>query len=140
MVGAFLREHRRTGARRHAERVLAEVELDHRADVRASELTLAERKRLEVARALATRPELLLLDEVMAGLNATEVGQAIELIRRLNRGGLTVLLIEHNLKVVRALAQRVLVLDHGAPIAEGSPDEVLANPQVVTAYLGRTRT
>ena len=81
---------------------------------------MSERRRLEVARALALEPELILLDEVMAGLNATEVGQVIDLIHRLNARGMTFLVIEHNLKVVRAFSQRVIVLDHGAKIAEGN--------------------
>lgn len=137
MVGAFAKNRQRNLARDRAFAVLDLVELGHRASVFAANLTLAERKRLEVARALAGEPAVLLLDEVMAGLNPVETDRAVEIIRRLNHEGLTVLLIEHNLKVVRALARHVLVLDHGAPIAEGEPDTVLEEPAVVAAYLGR---
>lgn len=136
MIGGFCTERRRRDARRLALATLERVELGHRADVLASELTLAERKRLEVARAVAGGPRVLLLDEVMAGLNPVETDRAVEMIRRLNREGLAVLLIEHNLKVVRALARHVVVLDHGAQIAEGTPDQVLDDPVVVEAYLG----
>jgi branched-chain amino acid transport system ATP-binding protein len=136
MVGAYAKYRRRRPSLERAQVVLERVGLAPRADVLATSLTLAERKRLEVARALAGEPDILLLDEVMAGLNPAETDRAVEMIRGLNDDGLTILLIEHNLKVVRALAQRVLVLDHGAPIAHGAPDEVLANPEVVAAYLG----
>jgi branched-chain amino acid transport system ATP-binding protein len=118
---------------------LDEVGLGARADVLASELTLSERRRLEVGRALALEPKMILLDEVMAGLNPTETGRQIELVRRLNARGITFLVIEHNLKVVRAFSDRVVVLDHGAKIAEGSAEDVLADPAVVTAYLGNRR-
>jgi branched-chain amino acid transport system ATP-binding protein len=139
MVGAFAAHRGRRAAERRAQAVLEELELSHRADALASGLSLPERKRLEMARALAGDPVVLLLDEVMAGLNAVESERAVEIVRRLNRTGLTVLLIEHDLKVVRALAERVLVLDHGAPIAEGPPERVLEHPDVVAAYLGVKR-
>jgi branched-chain amino acid transport system ATP-binding protein len=136
MVGAFGRHRSRRRAERRAMEVLDLLGFADRAGKRASELTLAERKRLEIARALAGEPRVLLLDEVMAGLNPTEAGEAVEVIRRVNGEGVAVLLIEHNLKVVRALAERVVVLDHGARIAEGATDEVLEDPRVVEAYLG----
>jgi branched-chain amino acid transport system ATP-binding protein len=137
MVGAFLRHHGHDAAYRRASEVLDEVGLAGRAEVPAAELTLSERRRLEVARALALDPELILLDEVMAGLNATEITHVIALIQRLNARGVTFLVIEHNLKVVRAFSQRVIVLDHGALIAEGTAEAVLSDPQVVRAYLGK---
>ena len=139
MVGSFLRHPQLRGAEAKAYEVLREVGLARRANVRASQLTLSERRRLEVARALALEPVLILLDEVMAGLNQSEVAESIDLFRRLNERGLTFLIIEHNLKVVRAFSERVIVIDRGAKIAEGNADEILAMPQVVTAYLGRRR-
>jgi branched-chain amino acid transport system ATP-binding protein len=139
MIGAFCRYRRRRDAERSAREVLDRIELGHLADVLASALSLGQRKRLEVARALAIAPRILLLDEVMAGLNPAEVDRAIALIRKLHTDGLTIVLIEHNLKVVRSLAQRVLVLDHGTMIAEGTPADVLANPAVVEAYVGTRR-
>lgn len=139
MVGAFLRHPKLRDAEAYANNVLREVGLARRAGVRASQLTLSERRRLEVARALALDPQLVLLDEVMAGLNASEVAEAIDLFRRLNERGLTFLIIEHNLKVVRAFSKRVIVIDRGAKIAEGNADDILTMPQVVTAYLGRRR-
>ena len=103
-------------------------------------MTLGERRRLEVARALALEPEILLLDEVMAGLNQSEVGQAIELLQTLHASSkLTFLIIEHNLKVVRAFAERVIVMDRGAKIAEGPAEQILSSPAVITAYLGARR-
>jgi branched-chain amino acid transport system ATP-binding protein len=139
MVGAFMRHRRLADAEAKAHAMLREVGLGARAGVRASQLTLSERRRLEVARALALEPSLILLDEVMAGLNQTEVQDLIDLVRRLNASGLTFLIIEHNLKVVRAFAERVIVIDRGAKIAEGSAEAILTTPAVVTAYLGRRK-
>ena len=139
MVGAFLRHPTRRAAEAKAGEVLEEVGLGARARVRAGELTLSERRRLEVARALALEPVMMLLDEVMAGLNASEVSESIALFRRLNGRGLTFLIIEHNLKVVRAFSERVIVLDHGTKIAEGNAEQILSTPEVIKAYLGRRR-
>ena len=139
MMGAFLHYPRLRAAQDKANAILAELGLSARAHVRAGELTLSERRRLEVARALALEPQMLLLDEVMAGLNPSEVSESIDLFQRLNDGGLTILLIEHNLKVVRAFSKRVIVLDHGALIAEGDAETILSTPAVVTAYLGKRR-
>ena len=139
MVGSFLRHPKLRAAEAKAHEVLREVGLARRAGVRASQLTLSERRRLEVARALALEPVLILLDEVMAGLNQSEVAECIDLFHRLNQGGLTFLIIEHNLKVVRAFSKRVIVIDRGAKIAEGNADEILAMPEVITAYLGKRK-
>lgn len=139
LVGAFLNRRDLASASRHAEKMLDMVGLAARANVKAGTLTLSERRRLEIARALALDCEILLLDEVMAGLNQTEVSDVIALVRRLHREGLTILVIEHNLKVVRAFESRVIVLDFGRVIADGTPEEVLSDPAVVEAYLGRKR-
>ena len=136
MIGAFLHHRALATARDKAMAVLQRVGLARHARRRAGELTLSERRRLEVARALALEPEIVLLDEVMAGLNQSEVGQAIELLQGLHAQGLTFLIIEHNLKVVRAFSERVVVLDRGQLIAEGSADEILSSPAVIKAYLG----
>ena len=136
MIGAFMRHSALSTARDKAMAVLEKVGLAHQARTRAGELTLSERRRLEVARALALEPEIVLLDEVMAGLNQSEVGQAIELLQDLHQTGLTFLIIEHNLKVVRAFSERVVVLDRGRLIAEGTADQILSSPEVVKAYLG----
>lgn len=139
MMGAFMKHRRRADAEEKAHEVLELVGLDTVAKDRAGDLPLARRKRLEVARALATEPAVLLLDEVMAGLNPTEIGQAMDLFRQLHDDGMTLVLIEHNLKVVRSLSRHVLVLDHGAVLAEGTPTQVLEHPDVVRAYLGNRR-
>ena len=139
MVGAFLHHRGITDAARRAGQMLDLVGLGARADVRAGVLTLSERRRLEVARALALDPKILLLDEVMAGLNPTEIQDVAGLVERLNREGHTFLVIEHDLKVVRQFSHRVIVLERGAKLAEGSAADVLANPAVVAAYIGAGR-
>jgi branched-chain amino acid transport system ATP-binding protein len=136
MIGAFMRHAALSTARDKAMLVLEKVGLAQHAARRAGDLTLSERRRLEVARALALEPEIVLLDEVMAGLNQSEVGQAIELLQGLHATGLTFLIIEHNLKVVRAFSERVVVLDRGRVIAEGTADQILSSPEVIKAYLG----
>ncbi|ADD28439.1 ABC transporter ATP-binding protein [Meiothermus ruber] len=129
--------------RKVAERVVAEVieltGLAPKAQTPAGELTLLEDKRLELARALCTQPRLLLLDEVMAGLRPSEALEAVALVRRIRDSGVTVLFIEHLMPVVRALADRVVVMDYGRVIAEGPYDAVAANPKVREAYLGRAQ-
>jgi branched-chain amino acid transport system ATP-binding protein len=136
MVGAFLRESSEPSARRAALAILERLQLAPKRDLPASSLTLPDRKRLEVARALATRPKLLLLDEVMAGLRPTECDQMIEVFRGLNREGLTILLIEHVMRAVMALAQHIGVLHHGEVIARGTPQEIVRHPRVLESYLG----
>jgi len=137
MVGAFLRERQAPAARAAATALLERLGLGAKRDLPASSLTLPERKRLEVARALATRPKLLLLDEVMAGLRPTECDQMVAVLRELNRGyGTTILLIEHVMRAVMALAQRICVLHHGEVIARGTPDEVVHERAVLECYLG----
>jgi branched-chain amino acid transport system ATP-binding protein len=136
-VGALHRERSVAQARRHAAALLERLGLGPKRDRLASELTLPDRKRLEVARALATRPSLLLLDEVMAGLRPTETDQVVELLRGEHREhGLTILLIEHVMRAVMALAQRIVVLHHGEVIAHGEPPAVVTNPAVLECYLG----
>jgi branched-chain amino acid transport system ATP-binding protein len=102
----------------------------------AKDLTLANQKRLEVARALATRPELVLLDELMAGLNPTEVAQAMELVTRIRDKGITVFMIEHVMKAIMSVCNQIMVLDHGVKIAEGTPEEITTNKKVIEVYLG----
>ena len=137
IVGALLRNHSVPAARRFSLSILKKLDLDAKQDLPASSLTLPDRKRLEVARALATRPRLLLLDEAMAGLRPIECDQMVEVFRELNRAdGLTILLIEHVMRAVMALAQKVVVLHHGEIIARGSPAEVVRNAAVLECYLG----
>jgi branched-chain amino acid transport system ATP-binding protein len=126
----------RSGAVAAAERLLALVGLEGRAAAPAASLTLIDRKRLELARALATSPELLLLDEFMAGLNPTETAAAMALVRRLVAGGLTVLMVEHIVWALMDLSRRILVLSAGEKIADGAPDAVAADRNVVDVYLG----
>jgi branched-chain amino acid transport system ATP-binding protein len=137
LIGAMLQRHDVRAARMHAHDVLRQLDLfDKRARI-AAELTLPDRKRLEVARALATGPRLLLLDEVMAGLRPAETDRMVSILRALNREvGLTILLIEHVMRAVMTLAAHVLVLHHGAVIAQGVPDAVVRDPAVVQSYLG----
>jgi branched-chain amino acid transport system ATP-binding protein len=136
-IGAALRRPDMRSARRHAGALLDTLDLSDKRTMRAGSLTLPDRKRLEVARALATDPQLLLLDEVMAGLRPTEVDRMVWILEKLNREtGITILLIEHVMRAVMALASRVLVLHHGAAIAQGAPAEVVRDPAVITSYLG----
>ena len=137
MVGALLRHPRLQDARRESARVLELVGLAERADVRASELNVAGQKRVELARALATEPRMLLLDEVAGGLNPAEAIALSEILRGIHASGVTLIIVEHVLEVVMRLAQRVLVLNFGQMIAEGAPQEIVRDPAVIEAYLGR---
>jgi len=137
IVGALMHRHDVVDARTHAHEVLRKLDLYDKRAQRASSLTLPDRKRLEVARSLATDPKLLLLDEVMAGLRPTETDRIVSILQELNRdSGLTILLIEHVMRAVMALAGRILVLHHGASIAEGAPEQVVRDPAVIDSYLG----
>jgi branched-chain amino acid transport system ATP-binding protein len=137
MVGALLRRQSVDDARGYAQEVLRRLELFDKRAQRASALTLPDRKRLEVARALATDPKLLLLDEVMAGLRPSETVRIVNTLRDLNREtGITILLIEHVMQAVMALAQEIVVLHHGAAIAQGKPEQVVREPAVIHSYLG----
>jgi branched-chain amino acid transport system ATP-binding protein len=137
IVGALQREKGVLAARTVALKILEKLKLGAKKDLPASSLTLPDRKRLEVARALATRPSLLLLDEVMAGLRPTECDEMVGVFRELNRAdGLTILLIEHVMRAVMALAQQVVVLHHGEIIARGTPAEVVRDAAVLECYLG----
>jgi branched-chain amino acid transport system ATP-binding protein len=136
MTGAFLRNKRPEVARARAREVIGFVGLSAKEHVAARELTTIDQRRLEMARALATEPRLLLLDEVMAGLNPAEIDQAVVLVGRLAERGLTIVIVEHVMRAIMAVARRIIVLDHGQKIAEGSPKEVVSNEDVIRAYLG----
>jgi branched-chain amino acid transport system ATP-binding protein len=136
MVGAYLHTADRRLAAREAEAVAALVGMKDQLDQRGADLTVAGRKRLELARALATGPRLLLLDEVMAGLNPTEIVEIVGVIRNIREAGVTILLIEHVMQAVTSLAERVYVLNQGRMIAEGTPAAIADNEEVIEAYLG----
>ena len=136
MIGAFLRTPRRAEAESKARAVLERVGMSRLADAPARSLGTPGRKRLEIARALATEPKVLLLDEAMAGLTQHEVRLAIDLVRDIHRSGITLVIVEHIMEVIMSLASRVVVFHQGKEIARGSPREVTANPAVIAAYLG----
>ncbi len=136
MASAFCRTNDRETARRMALEATAFAEMEAWRDRVAGSLPLGMRKRLEMARALATTPELLLLDENFAGLNPAEVEKTIEIVRKIHASGITILIIEHNMRVIMAISHRLICINYGAKIAEGSPREVADNQQVIDAYLG----
>jgi branched-chain amino acid transport system ATP-binding protein len=138
MIGAFNRVRSVGAARQRAVEILDFVGLAGKRDTPARSLTLPDRKRLEVARGLATEPELLLLDEVMSGLNPTEIAETIGLIRRIHARGVSLLIIEHVMRAVMALSDRLVVLHHGEKIADGPPSEVARERRVIEAYLGES--
>jgi branched-chain amino acid transport system ATP-binding protein len=136
-VGAHLRHRGRREAIAAAEEVARRVGMHAQLDKAASSLTIAGRKRLELARALATGPRLLLLDEVLAGLNPQEINEVLPVVRGIRESGVTVLMIEHVMQAVMSLCERVWVLSNGRLIAQGTPREIAADPQVIEAYLGQ---
>jgi len=136
VIASFLKHPKRADAERHAWQVLETTGLADRAHVSAAGLTLAGRKRLEISKALALEPSFLLLDEVVAGLNPTEADRTVELIMKLKKQGLTILIVEHIMRVIMNISDRLVVLNFGRKIAEGSPAEVCGDQQVIQAYLG----
>ncbi len=136
MFGHKGKERSTKDALRKADEVLDFVEMSHLRDKHADELTLPYLKRLELAKTLAMEPELLFLDEVMAGLNPKEIESAMELVRRVNQQGITLLVIEHVMKAIAGVTERVFVLNFGMELAQGTPEEVLNHPEVIKAYLG----
>ena len=138
VIASFLRYPKRAAAERHAWKILESTGLADRADVSAASLTLAGRKRLEIGKALALEPTFLLLDEVVAGLNPTEADRTVELILKLKNEGMTILIVEHIMRVIMNISDRLVVLNFGEKIAEGAAAEVARNPLVIEAYLGET--
>jgi branched-chain amino acid transport system ATP-binding protein len=136
MTGAFLRDKNTAAAREKAREAIEFVGLSAREQTAAKDLTTIDQRRLEMARALATEPRLLLLDEVMAGLNPAEIDQAVALVGKLSQRGLTIVIVEHVMRAIMAVARHIVVLDHGQKIAEGTPKEIVENPEVIRAYLG----
>jgi branched-chain amino acid transport system ATP-binding protein len=136
MTGAFLHDRHIAVAREKARDAIAFVGLSAKEQTAAKDLTTIDQRRLEMARALATQPRLLLLDEVMAGLNPAEIDQAVALVGKLSSRGLTIVIVEHVMRAIMAVASHIVVLDHGQKIAEGNPKEIVANPEVIRAYLG----
>jgi len=136
MVGAFNRTHSAAKARQKSQEVLEFCGLASKRKMIAGGLTIADKKRLEVAKAYATEPSLLMLDEAMAGLNQTETAEAIALVKKIQQAGMTIILVEHVMEVVMPISHRVLVLDYGRKIAEDVPEKIINNEEVIKAYLG----
>jgi branched-chain amino acid transport system ATP-binding protein len=136
MIGAFSGTKESNIAKREALQILDDLEFAHIQHMKAGALTISERKYLEIARALATRPKLFLIDEPMAGMNPSEVDGMIRHIQKIREGGITVFIIEHVMRAIMAISDRVAVLHNGKKIADGTPKEITANQDVITAYLG----
>lgn len=136
MSGAFLRTSRLSKARDNALEVLDFCGLIHRKNTTAKDLPIADKKRMEIARALATEPELLLLDETAAGLNPKETEEAINIIQKIRKSGITIILVEHVMKVIMGISDRIMCINFGRKIAQGTPKEIARHPEVIKAYLG----
>lgn len=136
MVGSFLKHSRTADARQKAFEVLSQLGMEAKADSVAGGLTLPEKKRLEIGMCLATDPQLLMLDEAMAGLTPTEVREAIEIIKSLRNRGMTLIIVEHVMEAIMPIADRLIVLESGQKVAEGPPEEILSSERVIAAYLG----
>ncbi|MGA7388330.1 MAG: ABC transporter ATP-binding protein [Pseudolabrys sp.] len=135
-LAAFLHEPSRPRAEMEAMAMLARMQLSDKSGANAAELTLSEQKRLEIARALATKPKILFLDEPMGGLNPTEVEGACALVQQIRRDGITIILVEHHMRAIMAISDRVIVIHHGVKIADGTPQDVVRDNDVIIAYLG----
>ncbi len=140
IASAFLKAPKRTEAEAVAADMLRFTNLLEDRNVISKGLPLGKRKRLEIARALATQPEMILLDESFAGLNPTELNESIEIIKKIKEKGITIMIIEHHMKVIMAISERIVVLNYGEKIAEGSPEEIRNNAEVVEAYLGESQS
>lgn len=136
LIGAYMRNRGKLQANRRADEILSFVGLEKRQSYLVSSLNMFDRKRVEIGMALATEPKLLLLDEIVGGLNPTEVEEILEIIQRINRQGIALFVVEHVMRVIMKISQRIIVIHHGQKIASGSPAEIVRNPEVINAYLG----